>query len=84
MDRGFIGLLILAVLVVIVILFEAIGLTSTAVTWSFICIGIIYHTIYTIYTIIKAHNRPRFRNKRRCNLRAPGDGSRKNSTDWPY
>ena len=76
MDKGFIGLLILSAILFISSLLRVIGLLASEINWYIISICLVYQTLYTIYALYEGKHRTSYRNKRRKNLRAPGDSRR--------
>ena len=78
MDKGLIGLIILSALVAVSAFLKYVGIASSEVVWGTIQVGLVYHTIYTIYTMIMYKGRVRRRNARRGNARPP----RPSSTNW--
>jgi hypothetical protein len=51
MDKGLIGLMVLSGLVALLSLFKYVNIVPASVVWSMIQLSLVYHTIYTIYTI---------------------------------
>lgn len=78
MDKGLIGLIILSVLVALTAILKYIGLASSEVVWGTIQVSLVYHTIYTVWTMIQYKGRVRRRNARRGNTRPP----RPSNTNW--
>ena len=78
MDKGLIGLIILSVLVALTAILKYIGLASSEVVWGTIQVSLVYHTIYTVWTMIQYKDRVRRRNARRGNTRPPRPGN----TSW--
>lgn len=71
MDRGLIVLMAFAGLLILSLILNAVDVLSTGWVHTTIMISLIYHTCYTIFTIVKWNKRPRIRNARRCNHRPP-------------
>jgi len=71
MDKGLTILLSLAVLLTASIVLQAMGILSSIHIRAIMILSLIYHTGYTIYSIVEWNGRTRIRNKRRGNQRPP-------------
>ena len=78
MDKGLIGLMVLSGLVALLSLFKYANIVPASVVWGMVQVGLVYHTIYTIYTMVLYKGRVKRRNARRGNTRPP----RPSSTNW--
>jgi len=78
MDKGLIGLMVLSGLVALLSLFKYANIVPASVVWGMIQVGLVYHIIYTIYTMVLYKGRVKRRNARRGNTRPP----RPSSTNW--
>ena len=71
MDKGLTILLSLAGLLVLTVILHTMGILSTLHIRAIMILCLIYHTGYTIYSMVEWTGRTRIRNQRRGNQRPP-------------